>query len=86
MSSRRLCSKARSCGEEPTGRRAGGAEFVDEREGNRRRIRPGELEGATAMVSGLVIVGGSLVSCRWPRLKLLKPRRPETIWQLKLPI
>ena len=55
MSWRRLFSKARSWGEESGGRRAGGTELAADMEGNRNRIRPAELEGGTAIVSGLVM-------------------------------
>jgi hypothetical protein len=58
MSCRRLCSSCWSCGDESGGLCDGGRVVVDCWEGRRRRMRPGELEGGTAIVSGLVMAMG----------------------------
>jgi hypothetical protein len=58
MSCRRLCSSCWSWGDESGGLCEGGRVAVDCGEGRRRRMRPGELEGGTAMVSGLVMAMG----------------------------
>jgi hypothetical protein len=60
MSCRRLCSSCWSCGDESGGLCEGGSVVADCWEGRRRRMRPGELEGGTAIVSGLVMSMGEL--------------------------
>ena len=55
MSCRRLCSRAWSCGEESEWGWEEGTAVVDCCEGRRRRMRPGEFEEGTAIVSAFGI-------------------------------